>query len=154
VLLLPPPPPSGRRRGAGSGGGGEEEAARAVAAAAARRRLERWGAGAEAARALVPNPGFSCPFAARDTITLDNPSYRLRLPRWAAALLPGARCGGGDGGSGDGSGGGGASGARGGSWWLPLMAGKLDWVLLHERGFRVERAFSDHAWVAVDAEVL
>jgi len=34
------------------------------------------------------------------------------------------------------------------------MAGKLDWVLLHERGFRVERAFSDHAWVAVDAEVL
>jgi hypothetical protein len=41
------------------------------------------------------------------------------------------------------------------------MAGKLDWVLLHEKGFVVERAFlgngafaaSDHAWLAVDAVV-
>jgi endonuclease/exonuclease/phosphatase family metal-dependent hydrolase len=169
-----------RRRPEESGGGGaedgdeedEEEEEEDPAVLAARRRLERWGVPAQASRALIPNPGFACPFPARDTVTLDNPAYRLPLPRWVAALLLHKRrrrrrrrrqeqhhqdhqhhpqrphISEEDDGK--------------PPTWLPLMAGKLDWVLLHERGFAVERAFlgnadfraSDHAWLCVDAEVL
>jgi endonuclease/exonuclease/phosphatase family metal-dependent hydrolase len=153
-----------RRQGEEEDGGGGE--AEEVVVATRRQRLVQWGVPADAARALVPNPGFACPFPARETITLDNPSYRLPLPAWAAPWFRG----------------GGGSGqqeeevmvvetartttaatsttaAR--RSWIPLMAGKLDWVLLHEQGFSVERAFlgngafaaSDHAWLAVDAVV-
>lgn len=37
--------------------------------------LVRWGLAPEFARDAV-NPGFACPFAASETITLDNPAYR------------------------------------------------------------------------------
>lgn len=156
-----------RRRGTGEDAEEEE-----LVVATRRQRLVKWGVPHQAARALVPNPGFSCPFPARGTITLDNPAYRLPLPAWAAAARVFR-----------GSGGGGrqeeevvvvvetattattatttATVRSSRRTWIPLMAGKLDWVLLHEKGFVVERAFlgngafaaSDHAWLAVDAVV-
>lgn len=150
VLWRRPPPQ-------GEGAADDDSADDDDPAVASRRRwLERWGVPSEAARALLPNPGFACPFPARGTVTLDNPAYRVPLPR---ALLRLGRS--------KGRGGGRAAGdddddASPGRPWIPLMAGKLDWVLLHERGFSVERvllgntdfAASDHAWLAVDAVVL
>lgn len=148
------------RPGAATAGGDsdEEDDNDDPSVLAARRRLERWGVPKDAARSLLPNPGFACPFPARHTVTLDNPIYRLPLPGWAGRLLLGARRGSGEQAQQQNQ----NQNQDRERWWLPLMAGKLDWVLLHERGFRVERAFSgnedfaasDHAWLCVDAEVI